>query len=42
MLPDNGNGTIHATPTGDDNDVIFMTDVVFLTYMTGASYILER
>ena len=34
MLPDNGNGTIHATPTGNDNDVISMTDVVFLTYMS--------
>ena len=33
MLPDNGNGTIHATPIGDDN-VISMTDVVFLTYMS--------
>ena len=34
MLPDNGNGTIHATPIGNDNDVISMTDVVFLTYMS--------
>jgi hypothetical protein len=34
MLPDNGNGTIHATPTGNDNDVITMTDVVFLKYMS--------
>ena len=33
MLPDNGNGTIHATPIGDDN-VISMTDVVFLRYLS--------
>ena len=33
MLPDNGNGTIHATPIDDDN-VISMTDVVFLMYMS--------
>ena len=34
MLPDNGNGILHATPTGNDNDVISMTDVVFLRYMS--------
>ncbi len=34
MLPDNGNGTLHATPTGNDIDVISMTDVVFLRYLS--------
>jgi hypothetical protein len=34
MLPDNGNGILYATPTGNDNDVISMTDVVFLRYMS--------
>ena len=32
-LPDSGNGKIHATPTGNDNDVICMTDLVFVRYM---------
>ena len=34
MLPDNGNGTLHATPTGNDNDMISMTDIVFLRYLS--------
>ena len=33
MLPDNGNGILHATPTGNDNK-IFMTDIVFLRYLS--------
>ena len=34
MLPDNGNEILHVIPTGNDNDVISMTDVVFLRYMS--------
>ena len=34
MLPDNGPEILHVIPIGDDNDVISMTDVVFLTYMS--------
>ena len=33
-LPDSGNGKIHATPTGNNNDIICMTDFVFLRYMS--------
>jgi hypothetical protein len=34
MLPDNGNGTLHATSSDNDNDKICMTDIVFLKYMS--------
>jgi hypothetical protein len=34
MLPDNRNGTLHATSSGNDNDKICMTDIVFLKYMS--------
>lgn len=34
MLPNNGNDAFHATPTGNDNDGICMTDLVFVRYMS--------
>lgn len=33
MLPDSGNGTLHATLPSNDNEIICMTDIVFLKYI---------
>ena len=33
MFTDNGNGTIHATPAGNDNDVITTTDRCCISYV---------